>query len=198
MDYKDQQKTNATDRIPMAVVDASEKCLLDENALRLLLDKYFEAETTLDEEALLGRYFERTESIPSDLKAVAGLFTAYRHKSAEKMAQAISLKSENRPSLSIRRYLWLPALSAAATVALLFALVFHGQKKQDAVCAYIDGVPVYDCRLAIDETRKILQYAGEQWEKTAAPLEALEALSSIEAPFRQAMIYISTIHNNQK
>ena len=56
---------------------------MEYNEIRRLLDRYFDGETTLDEEQALRRFFASTADVPADLRYAAPMF-AY---AAEKRTQ---------------------------------------------------------------------------------------------------------------
>jgi hypothetical protein len=47
----------------------------DINKIRTLCDRYFDGDTTAEEELLLREYFNRTKDIPADLRAVKVMMT---------------------------------------------------------------------------------------------------------------------------
>jgi hypothetical protein len=53
---------------------------MNQEQLNLLIDKYFEGETSLEEEQLLKRYLAENEPITPEQKQVASLFAFYRQE----------------------------------------------------------------------------------------------------------------------
>lgn len=99
-----------------------------------LLDKYFEGETTLEEEAQLRQYFQ-SEEIPQDLEVYRPLFSyftepipSYSEKAEAKLLQALEAEEQSsdrkEKSANIRRMGGLRLWAAAASIALLLSLGF--------------------------------------------------------------------------
>lgn len=91
--------------------------------IRTLLDRYFEGQTTLREEARLRQAFQE-ERLPEDLQAYQPLFTYLEHAQApelgadfeERVLQEVAGSTPRVRTLSIRR--WAIRVAAAAVLAL--------------------------------------------------------------------------------
>ena len=80
-----------------------------------LLEKYLEAETTLQEEQLLSDYFT-TNEVPSHLEEYAALFGYFQKNQSETYTKTIELKPEKTKKKNLK---W---LSIAASFALLVSI----------------------------------------------------------------------------
>lgn len=117
--------------------------------IRSLIDKYFEAETSIEEEQQIASYFEECDDIPSDLLPVRDIF--------QSMAQLRCVKSPiephtatRQPSSQRRRTLWqwsIGVMSAAAACAIFGIMIYGGeeqgypiatQQTADVIC-HVDG-----------------------------------------------------------
>ena len=83
--------------------------------IRSLCDRYFDGETTADEEMVLREYFTSTQDIPEDLKAVKIMICGF----SDAAAMTYSPKAVKRKSI-LRKIVW-GATAAAASVAIIFA-----------------------------------------------------------------------------
>jgi hypothetical protein len=79
--------------------------------IRTLIDRFFDGETTLDEEQQLYAFFSEATSLPDDLEALRPMFRAYD------ALQSVSLATQQTRRPVFRRW-WLP-LSVAAGVTVL-------------------------------------------------------------------------------
>lgn len=79
--------------------------------IRTLIDRFFDGETTLDEEQQLYAFFSEATSLPDDLEALRPMFRAYD------ALQSVSLATQQTKQSVFRRR-WLP-LSVAAGVTVL-------------------------------------------------------------------------------
>ncbi|WP_288276554.1 pyruvate ferredoxin oxidoreductase [uncultured Prevotella sp.] len=102
---------------------------MDYKYIEQLMDRYFEAETTLKEEQILKAFFEQSEEeLPENLRAYRELFTSFEQDEMlgddfdERMLQMIEEKPQVKArtiSLSER---FRPLMRAAAVVAILITL----------------------------------------------------------------------------
>ena len=102
---------------------------MDYKYIEQLMDRYFEAETTLKEEQILKAFFEQSEEeLPENLRAYRELFTSFGQDEMlgddfdERMLQMIEEKPQVKArtiSLSER---FRPLMRAAAIVAILITL----------------------------------------------------------------------------
>ena len=102
---------------------------MDYKYIEQLIDRYFEAETTLKEEQILKAFFEQSEEeLPENLRAYRELFTSFEQDEMlgddfdERMLQMIEEKPQVKArtiSLSER---FRPLMRAAAVVAILITL----------------------------------------------------------------------------
>jgi hypothetical protein len=102
---------------------------MDYKYIEQLMDRYFEAETTLKEEQILKAFFEQSEEeLPENLRAYRELFASFEQDEVlgddfdERMLQMIEEKPQVKArtiSLSER---FRPLMRAAAVVAILITL----------------------------------------------------------------------------
>lgn len=112
-----------------------------------LLDRYFDARTTDDEEAELRAYFQMTDCVAPDLLYARTMFCGIDGLAAERLPAA-RRSGGNKPS-GRRMVLRMCGAVAAAVVALgLFLCVEYMRRPY----CYIDGQAVYDKDVAMQTT----------------------------------------------
>lgn len=148
--------------------------------LKILADKYFEAETTLDEERELREYLVNTKDIPKEyevIKIMMGLVTSNQEIKAPKV--------EQKPA---RRTLWHWSIASGITIAAAAAAIIimfvaphasldsttepstmqtRGIMQHDLVC-YVDGVKLTDMDAAYSEANAILGGVASDLESAMA------------------------------
>jgi len=100
-----------------------------------LLEKYFEAETSIQEEAILQEYFAQ-EEVPEHLKQYKEMFNFFSNSSLETSSRKIELTKESKKTISIK---W---LSIAAMMVFFIGIYSVYQQneteKEEARLAYMD------------------------------------------------------------
>lgn len=136
---------------------------MEYNEIKRLLDRYFDGETTLDEEQTLRRYFNSTTDIPADLRYAAPMF-AYAAKKRMQTRPAVAEATLKRAPR--RRFGAIAAaMAAAACMALGVVALYRGgdlsqQAASDVAYCYLDGRAITDPAEAEQVTRRVL--AGVQ------------------------------------
>lgn len=88
--------------------------------IRSLCDRFFDGDTTAEEEMMLRDYFTQEKDIPADLKAVKVMICG--------MSEAASMTYEPKavkPKTFVRKLVW-GTIAAAASVAMIIALRNRG------------------------------------------------------------------------
>jgi hypothetical protein len=111
----------------------------DINKIRTLCDRYFDGDTTAEEELLLREYFNRTKDIPADLRAVKVMMTGISEATAMTYSPAVT-----RPKGIVRKIVW-GTISAAAAISLFVALSGREVYGYDA-----DGKAITDPQQALE------------------------------------------------
>lgn len=121
----------------------------DINKIRTLCDKYFDGDTTAEEEQLLREYFNHVKDIPADLRAVKVMMTGM----SEAAAMTYSPPAPARKGI-IRKIVW-GTISAAAAIGLFVSLFDREIYGYDA-----DGKAITDPDIAFEST-KYLSYLSQ-------------------------------------
>ncbi len=121
----------------------------DINKIRMLCDRYFDGETSAEEEQMLKEYFSYAQDIPADLRSVKVMMTGMSEAAAMTYSHSVS-----RPEGIVRKIVW-GTISAAAAISLFVALSGREIYGYDA-----DGKAIKDPQIALEST-KYLTYLSQ-------------------------------------
>ena len=147
------------------------------NEIKILIDKYFEGETTLAEERALASYLATAESLPEEHHAVKAMFEAMG------LLREITAP-ESRPQkrgYSLRHI----GGVAAAVACLLIGIVVATRTLNSApvyaepefIC-YVNGSAVDDPKLAEEEARRILGNMNQNINLAIARIDKVNLLKT--------------------
>ncbi len=120
----------------------------DINKIRTLCERYFEGDTSAEDEAVLKEYFSRVKDIPDDLKSVKVMFGGLAE------AAAMTYAPVSQKTGKIRRLVW-STIAAAASVALCITFFNREVYGYDA-----EGKAITDPDVALEST-KYLSYLSQ-------------------------------------
>lgn len=162
-----------------------------EQEIRALLEKYFEAATSLEEEARLKDYFLTQKELPSDLLYARQWFGYLSQAACEVPSRPVVPAGKKSRGL-FRQWLW-PAISVAAALTAMLMLVQPGHNnQQDMIFGYVNGVPLTDSRQAAIESQKALNTMGRQLSK---PARYLNKLDQMDQSLNKSLVYLSSLEN---
>ena len=121
-----------------------------------LVDKYLNAETTLDEETILSDYFT-SDSVATHLEQYKALFIYFAESKSERFTKTIQLKTKKS------NWKW---LSVAASVVLLFS-VYGGYE-------YNQKQQMNEARLAFENTQVAFELLSRSLNKGTNAVMYLE------------------------
>lgn len=115
--------------------------------IRSLLDKYFEGDSSAEEEKVLRRYFAQ-DNLPEDLKVYASIFR-FIDDEASALAVLNEIRSENghRTRRRVRSYKNLRMIAAVAATLLIVILVLIRPSRQPSLngnYVWVDGKQITD------------------------------------------------------
>lgn len=132
-----------------------------------LLERYFEARTTDDEERELRDYFRYMDEIPASLRYARTMFGGLEGLAEERCpgGNRVNAYPTVRPAEGMRRFETIPASGrvaglgrrlfplwgAAAAAMVVLGLFFYAEYLRKPYC-YIDGVAIYDKEVAMQTT----------------------------------------------
>ena len=143
-----------------------------------LLEKYFEAETSIQEEAILQEYFAQ-EEVPKHLEQYKEMFNFFSNSSLETSNRAIQLTKESKKTISIK---W---LSIAAMMVFFIGIYSVYQQNE---------TEKEEARLAYMETQKALELISFSLNKGTGAVAQLDNFNK----GTNAMAQLRTFENAQK
>ena len=158
---------------------------MESQKIHILLQKYFDAETTIDEENELITYFTSGE-VDENLKTYVPMFSGIKELSAEEDANLSEdlmnyiLESEHKEKL---RYRWMWQIVtgiAAAVIVALLAVNFYGNRND-----YKDTFS--DPHQAYAEAYKTLEFVSGKYNKGLAQLRPMKKMESAVNPLNSGM-----------
>ena len=143
-----------------------------------LLEKYFAGDTSLSEEKCLQDYFDNNKIVQQDQEYAREIFRYFRQEAS------MVYKEDNKPQARLSRaFIARIAGVAAALMILAVTMFFLHTPPQPVTYAYINGMPVTNKDLAIEETQKVLLLISDQFSRSTTDLSHLNRLSDIEKKF---------------
>ena len=158
---------------------------MESQKIHILLQKYFDAETTIDEENELITYFSSGE-VDENLKMYVPMFSGLKELSADEDVDLSDdlmnhiLESEHKEKLHYR-WMWqvVTGIAAAVIVALL-AVNFYGSRND-----YKDTFS--DPQQAYAEAVKTLQFVSGKYNKGLAQLKPMEKIDDAVSPLKSGI-----------
>ena len=147
------------------------------NKINILIDKYFEGETTLDEERAIATYLASAEHLPAEHIAIKAMFEA--------MGLLKEIKAP-QPKLQRRSITLSQFRRVAVAVACIFVGVFIATRTitnkalhaEPMIICYVDGTRVNDQQMAEDEMRRILGNMNQNVNLAMASIDKVNILKT--------------------
>jgi hypothetical protein len=161
---------------------------MDYSKIKILVEKYWNCETTLEEESLLQEYLSRND-IPEDLKEFAALFQYYKSqreiRAPEGFEDRVLKEIESKEKKGKRRYLHLYYKVAAAVILILFVVTIHQRfiAVRDKATVLVQDT-FDDPEKALEETKKALLLVSEKWSKGKDNIVRLSEFNKAEKIIR--------------
>ena len=161
---------------------------MEYKGIKALLEKYWNCETSLEEEAQLRKYFSGDE-IHEDLKEFAPLFQYFKSEGEVRISEGFEKKFigkvKVRKQAGKRRYLNIYYKVAAAVILILFVITVHQRfiaVKEKATTIVQDTFE--DPEKALEETKKALLLVSEKWNKGKTNIIKLSEFNKAEKVIR--------------
>ena len=150
--------------------------------IKILVDKYFEGLTSLEEEQELAHYFAQTEDIPEEYQAVKimlGAFDTLSHETPNREVKVnVETKRRNTFTLNIK---WMAGIAAAVAILVGVAITLAPNSRNievstetaPAYICYVNGVKVEDDKVAYAEANRILGSLSEDVQLAMAEVNRL-------------------------
>lgn len=158
--------------------------------VKILVDKYFDGLTSLEEEQELVRYFAETEDVPKEYQSVKMMLGAF--KTICNNTPIIDIKSpkevSRRNRLTINRKWYIGATAAAAAILICIGVALHTSNNNintptatepNYIC-YVDGVKIEDDQQAYDEASRLLGSISKDMQLAMAEIDRLTHYTTVK------------------
>jgi len=161
---------------------------MDYNIIKSLLEKYWNCETSVEEEAQLRAYFS-SEKVPEDLKEFAPLFQYFESENEVHVSDGfdkdLMKRIDGKKQSGKQRYLGIFYKVAAAVILILFVVTIHQRfiaVREKATTVVQDTFD--DPEKALEETKKALLLVSEKWNKGRSNFAKLSEFNKAEKIIR--------------
>lgn len=155
---------------------------MESSRIKILVDKYFDGLTSLEEEQELARYFAETDDIPVEYQVVKMMLVSFDtlRQETSKVEIATPVETRRHSVFTLNRK-WIAGVAAAASVLIGVVVTLSLNDKQlgestnanpDYVC-YVNGVKVDDDQQAYAEANRILGNLSEDMQLAMAEVNRL-------------------------
>ena len=156
---------------------------MEEDKVRELLEKYWEGETTLEEEAFLREFFSQEASLPPDLITEKELFDYFRNEERIQPRQKdftgklkANWKKDNSTKLvSLKQMIRYAAVLVPVLIATYFLLTPNRKNTGTGITDSYD-----DPKKAIEETEKFLMLLSRNMNDGLAKVNVFDMLSEVK------------------
>jgi len=158
---------------------------MESQKINILLQKYFEAETTLEEENELINYFN-SDKVDEALQNYVPLFSGLKKFSKEEIPDLSNelmnhiIKSEHKNKLQFRWRIGIITAVAASVIMGLLAVNFSSHPKPSKVIAD-------DQREAYEEVVKAFGYLSGEYKESMAELAPLKKINEAAEPIQSGI-----------
>lgn len=146
-------------------------------AFKELLEKYYEAQTTLDEERQMQRFLENYQGADQEINEAKMLFESFGKELKTTANISFDDIVNNKPVVKMPKLRYVITGVAAALLIALTLTFWLNQDEQPVVYAYINGKPITDKELALNGTKQALFAVSENLNKGTQGLEQLNKLN---------------------
>lgn len=146
--------------------------------IKRLIDRYYDGETTLQEEAAIADYLATHNDIPAELEVTRVIFMATSRIKEIKAPASKPQRTNRMRGLIVR----LGGMVAAAVVIIGVILSLRYEpmpvvESQPLIACHINGVAISDQEIARNEANRILGGVSEDMEAAMAKIEVLNILA---------------------
>jgi hypothetical protein len=156
--------------------------------IEILLDKYFEGESSLDEERVLKEFFNSGE-VPENLKEYSGMFGYFNAEVREKLNPEIEKRIMEKfsaahqiPFYQNRRF-WYYFTGVAASLLFLFTFLYESEISGNL--GFGKQYSQQEKQLAYMQVKQTLGYVSGKMNEGIGPLQEMEKINATSIPFTQ-------------
>ena len=147
--------------------------------LEILLEKYFEGNTTLNEELQIKEFFKNNSDLPDNLMETRAMFQFFSKEKQEKTDMVFPVK-EKQKSARVRNLYYQVSAIAASILILISVITYTDNTEEQRVYAYINGKPIMDEQVAIIEAKRALLLVSSNLNEGTESLKHLSSFNKAE------------------
>ncbi|MCF8366209.1 MAG: hypothetical protein K9H16_10520 [Bacteroidales bacterium] len=150
--------------------------------IKILLEKYYACETSLDEEKILKTYFT-SGRVDENLRVHTSIFTCLKNESSIKPADELEDKILEKLHAAARipfyrnRIFWIYSTGIAASILFIFTFVFEMQNQKTNTLHSNLSHSEKNTKIAYEQTKIALAYVSEKYVRGTEPLSEVAKFS---------------------
>lgn len=157
--------------------------------VKILVEKYFGGETTLQEEKELMKFFA-SGNVPEELQYLTPVFAFFSNEKrvvpSEKLNEEINKISSTATVIQFfrKRAFWLTVSGIAASIVFIVAVVIESGKNQpsEPEKSAKAGYSKEETRHAYNQTRQVLAYVSDKFNRGVEPLNQVSKIGYSSIP----------------
>jgi len=147
--------------------------------LEILLEKYFDGETTLFEEQQIVKFFKNNTELPEKFKQTKAMFEFFKDEKESK-ADFEFAPTENKKTTKTRRLYYQVSAIAASILIFISIFTYTDNLEEQKVYAYINGKPIMNEQVAIMEAKRALLLVSSNFNEGTESLKHLSSFNKAE------------------
>lgn len=155
--------------------------------LEILLDEYFEGNTTLQGEQQIREFFRTNSDLPAKLVEIKEMFDFFQSESEKQVNFQITpiFNEQSLKKTNFKNILYLFSGIAASIVLLISILTYSDNPEEQKVYAYINGKPIMNEQVAKMEAKRALLLVSSNFNQGTENLKHLSTFSKAEEIVRK-------------
>ena len=175
---------------------------MNTKGIEILIEKYFEGSTSLEEEKILSNFFKR-ENIPSHLAGYKSMFVYFNHEKETTLDSTTSnnlindLRQSDKYRFITDRKFWFYFTGIAASIIFIVAIVFETQTNFISSENNIAGSTYsrQEAELAYLQTKAALGFVSEKYSQGVQPLGEIIRIGEGITTMREISKFDQQINN---
>ncbi len=149
----------------------------------MLLDKYFEGNTTLAEEKQIKKFFKNNTELPEKLTEIKTMFEFFQNEYEKQSELDLNLivQKTNTKKTNIKRLYYRISGIAASIILLIGIFIYTDNQEEQKIYAYINGKPIMDEQVAKIEAKRALLLVSSNFNQGTENLKHLSNFSEAES-----------------
>ncbi len=148
--------------------------------LEILLEKYFEGNTTLNEELEIKDFFKNNTELPENLIETKAMFEFFRNEKEQQLDLKVFSIGKNR-KVKMRKLYYQVFAIAASILILISIFTYTDNSEEQIVYAYINGKPIMNEQVAKMEAKRALLLVSSNFNNGTENLKHLSSFSEAES-----------------